>query len=107
MAMLLHELATNAAKYGALSSDTGKVDLEWSRGLDEQVELRWMESGGPPIRKPTHQGFGSRMIELVVGELKGKANVDWRSNGLVCEIAFQAGNVAHDGRTGRDFRVAY
>jgi PAS domain S-box-containing protein len=106
MAMLLHELATNGAKYGALSSVTGKVDLEWSRGLDEQVELRWTESGGPPIRKPTRQGFGSRMIELMVGELKGKANMDWRSDGLVCEIAFQAGNVAHDGRAGRDFRVA-
>jgi PAS domain S-box-containing protein len=98
MAMLLHELVTNGAKYGALCSVTGKVDLEWSRGSDGQVELRWTESGGPPIGTPTRQGFGSRMIEAMVGELKGKANMDWRSDGLVCEIAFQAGDVAPDGR---------
>lgn len=68
-AMALHELATNAAKYGALSGDIGRVIVNWEivtgNGAD-QVELRWEEIGGPPVKPPTRTGFGSRMIERIL-----------------------------------------
>jgi PAS domain S-box-containing protein len=88
IALILHELATNAAKYGALSAAEGWIDLKWLHGADGWLTLCWTELGGPDIQTPTRQGFGTRVIERLVGQLKGKARFDWRPEGLVCEIAF-------------------
>jgi len=90
IAMALHELATNAAKYGALSTAEGQIDLKWLHETDGQLILRWTEIGGREVRTPTRQGFGTRVIEGMIGQLKGTARFDWHAEGLVCEIALQA-----------------
>jgi PAS domain S-box-containing protein len=86
IAVTLHELATNAAKYGALSSADGRVDLEWTHAADGRLTLRWTETGGPAVQSPTRQGFGSRIITQMISQLDGKARFDWRIEGLICEI---------------------
>jgi PAS domain S-box-containing protein len=86
IAITLHELATNAAKYGALSVAGGKVDLQWSHEAGKRLQLRWTETGGPTVRKPTRQGFGGRIVEQMSAQLKGETRFDWRREGLVCEI---------------------
>jgi PAS domain S-box-containing protein len=88
IAVTLHELATNAAKYGALSSADGRVDLEWTQAADGRLNLRWTETGGPAVQSPTRQGFGSRIITQMIGQLDGKARFDWRTEGVICEITF-------------------
>jgi two-component sensor histidine kinase len=88
IALILHELATNAAKYGALSAAEGRIDLKWSHGADGWLILCWTEMGGPEIQTPARQGFGTRVIERMVGQLKGKSRFDCRPEGLVCGIAF-------------------
>ena len=87
IAVSLHELATNAAKYGALSNAKGRIGLAWSRTEDGQLMLRWTELGGPRANAPERKGFGSRLIEGTISPLGGKVLFDWRSEGLVCEIA--------------------
>jgi PAS domain S-box-containing protein len=89
IAVALHELATNCIKYGALSVAKGQIDLTWSHEADGRLILRWTEFGGPVVERPTHCGFGSRVIERMIGQLKGKAHFDWRREGLVCEIILQ------------------
>jgi PAS domain S-box-containing protein len=90
VAMALQELATNAVKYGALSNETGKVEIRWS--LDRtsgpaHLHLRWEESGGPPVRSPNRRGFGTRLIERsLAGDLHGEAKIEFASTGLVCTI---------------------
>ena len=87
VAVALHELATNAAKYGALSVAQGYVRVEWSRGSDGRLVLRWTETGGPPGKPPTRQGFGTRVMDSIIrGQLKGDMRFDWRAEGLACEI---------------------
>jgi PAS domain S-box-containing protein len=90
VAIALHELATNAAKYGSLSAAGGKVDLNWPHEADGQLKLRWTETGGPLVQAPTRKGFGSRIIEQMITQLKGTTHFDWRPEGLVCEIALRA-----------------
>ena len=87
IAVVLHELATNASKYGALSNENGQIRLTWSRSGDGQLVLRWTELGGPRANAPQRKGFGSRLIEGTISQLGGKALFDWRAEGLVCEIA--------------------
>jgi PAS domain S-box-containing protein len=88
IAISLHELATNAAKYGSLSAAEGRVEIAWSRTADGRLSLRWIELGGPPATPPTHRGFGTRVMEnIIVGQLKGEMRFDWRDQGLTCEIA--------------------
>jgi two-component sensor histidine kinase len=87
VAMSLHELATNAAKYGSLSAAAGRVDITWSCATDGRLNLRWTESGGPAVTPPTRIGFGTRIMENVIGQLGGKVHFDWRNQGLICEIA--------------------
>ena len=87
--MLLHELATNALKYGALSSPAGKVSVAWSVEPDdarEQFRFRWLEHGGGPVTPPTRQGFGSILIELMAQDLGATARVDFARDGLRCEV---------------------
>ena len=86
VAVTLHELATNAAKYGSLSVPNGRVDLEWKHDGDDGLLLRWTETGGPPAHTPTRRGFGARIIEQMIAQLRGKTQFDWRAEGLVCEI---------------------
>jgi two-component sensor histidine kinase len=86
LSMAFHELATNAAKYGALSTAEGRVEIRWETSRDE-LRIRWQESGGPPVATPLRRGFGTRLIErTVAGELNGKAVPDFAPTGLSCEI---------------------
>ena len=86
VAISLHELATNAAKYGSLSAAGGRVEILWSLTADGRLSLRWIESGGPTATPPTHRGFGTRIMENMIGQLKGEVRFDWRDQGLTCEI---------------------
>ena len=82
IALVLHELATNAAKYGALSAKTGRVDIGW-RHAEDRLVLTWQEMGGPPVQPPSKKGFGTKIItSSVAGSDKGRAVFDWRSDGL-------------------------
>ena len=86
-AMALHELATNAVKYGALSSDGGSVLLTWDI-LDgvgsDRLRFRWQETGGPPVVPPTRTGFGSRMIERALAvEIGGAAEITYHPAGIL------------------------
>jgi PAS domain S-box-containing protein len=90
VAVTLHELATNAAKYGSLSVPKGQVQVAWSRATDGRLILHWTESGGPSAKKPTHEGFGTSVIARMIREqLKGEMHLDWRTEGLACEIVVQ------------------
>ncbi len=89
VAVTLHELATNAAKYGALSTAEGRIEVSWSHEADGLIILRWTEIAGPAVQVPTRKGFGGRVIERMIGQLKGKALFDWRPEGLVCEITIR------------------
>ena len=71
IAVILHELATNAVKYGALSKTTGRVEVEWSRSPDGRLMLRWIEIDGPPVKSPARQGFGTVVMQGVVRGLRG------------------------------------
>jgi PAS domain S-box-containing protein len=89
IAMALHELATNAIKYGALSVDGGHVTLRWSSGSTDapRLLLDWRESGGPKVTAPTTRGFGSRMIErALASELRGRVKLEYLADGLHCAI---------------------
>jgi two-component system CheB/CheR fusion protein len=88
IAISLHELATNAAKYGSLSAADGRVEIAWSRTADRRLSLRWIEAGGPTVTPPTRRGFGTGVIEnIIVGQLRGEVHFDWHHEGLKCEIA--------------------
>ena len=93
VSMMLHELATNAIKYGALSNAAGTVMVTWtiadegdsSMQAQLRLRLRWEESGGPPVSLPTHRGFGSRMIERsLAGELGGQVRTSYEPEGVIC-----------------------
>jgi two-component sensor histidine kinase len=86
LSMALHELGTNALKYGALSRERGTVAVHWTTE-GGRFRLRWQESGGPAVAPPSRRGFGSRMIERgLAAELQGEARIDWRPEGVVCTI---------------------
>lgn len=86
LSMALHELGTNALKYGALSTEGGMVTVRWSTD-GGRFSLRWEERGGPTVVAPARRGFGSRMIERgLAAELRGEARIDWRPEGVVCTI---------------------
>jgi len=87
IAVTLHELATNAAKYGSLSVGEGQVRVEWLHSADGQLVLRWTKAGGPPVDPPTRRGFGTNVIESMIrGGAKGEVRLDRRAEGLACEI---------------------
>lgn len=88
IALALHELATNAAKYGALSDDAGRVRVTWTvaeRDGETMLRLRWEERDGPPVTPPDRRGFGSRLIEVgLASELHGTAELRYEPEGVVC-----------------------
>jgi PAS domain S-box-containing protein len=87
IALALHELVTNAAKYGALSNEPGRVDLSW-RTEPGKLELVWVESDGPEISPPNRRGYGSRAIVAgIERQLNGVVRFDWRASGLRCTLS--------------------
>jgi PAS domain S-box-containing protein len=91
IAMALHELTTNAAKYGALSVPEGRVAIAWSRSPYGKLQLRWTEIDGPPVTAPLRRNFGTTLIELTVrDQLNGAVKFDWRPTGFACEIEVPA-----------------
>jgi two-component system CheB/CheR fusion protein len=90
MSMALHELATNAVKYGALSGEKGRVSIVWQTRREADglwLKLEWLETDGPPVTAPRRKGFGSRLIERgLAQELGGKTKIEYRPTGLWCEI---------------------
>ena len=90
LSMAMHELATNATKYGALSAATGQITIDWtieSAGDDRQFRLSWRESGGPAVIPPQRRGFGSRLIEYgLAAELHGVVEMLYHSEGISCTI---------------------
>lgn len=102
--LVLHELATNAVKYGSLSVQEGRIDVRWAveRGADdetpEELVIGWVESGGPRIEAPPERkGFGSQLVDLVVrGELGGTIEIDYRPEGLACTVRLPVAKVVAD-----------
>jgi len=97
LALALHELATNAAKHGALSQPDGRIDVTWGSagGEDGMVELLWQESGGPPVREPTRRGFGSRMLQRGLPAELGPGSavlLDYAESGFAATIRFRPVN---------------
>ncbi|MBB3916051.1 sensor histidine kinase [Rhizobium fabae] len=91
LSLVIHELATNATKYGSLGSENGTVAIEW-RHDDGRVFLLWTESGGPPVSKPTKRGFGSVLIERAFpAKAQARSHSDYRPEGLVFELVFSIG----------------
>ena len=85
--MALHELATNAAKYGALSTPDGRVAVSWTHARRGPLNIRWVESGGPAVSPPTRRGLGAVMLARALGgALRGETRMDWRPEGLVCDL---------------------
>jgi two-component sensor histidine kinase len=86
LALALHELVTNSAKYGALSTLSGRLSIGWEIQGDFLL-LAWEETGGPTVQKPTSRGFGTRsVIASIESQLGGQALFDWRSEGLICRL---------------------
>ncbi|TCD10992.1 PAS domain-containing protein [Oricola cellulosilytica] len=97
VAMLIHELATNAVKYGSLSTEEGRIDLEWSRTKNGQLTLKWRETGGPTVREPDRKGFGTRLIEGIVrGELRGVYEPDYAADGFSCTVVLDENELTDD-----------
>ncbi|WP_187968792.1 HWE histidine kinase domain-containing protein [Aquibium microcysteis] len=103
LSLILHELATNALKYGALSGDAGRIHISW-RPMEaaggerdapppKMIELVWREQDGPPVVSPSSQGFGSDLIRRMAGSFGGDANLTFAPDGLVVRIEMDARNV--------------
>jgi PAS domain S-box-containing protein len=91
LAMALHELATNAAKYGSLSVPAGRVSVSWTRRARGALAIRWAETGGPAVAAPSKRGLGTAMLgRALSGPLGGKSKLDWRAGGLVCDLELPA-----------------
>ncbi|HYE44616.1 MAG TPA: sensor histidine kinase [Caulobacter sp.] len=89
LALLTHELATNAVKHGALSSPSGQVHLTW-KAAPGSVQVRWRERGGPPVPGPGREGFGTRLLNNALASQGGRAERRFEADGVVCEIEFPA-----------------
>ena len=89
LSMVIHELCTNAVKYGALSARAGHVSISWAVSQDDpkRFKLRWKERGGPTVREPSRKSFGSRLIEQALpGQLHGEARFLFEPDGVSCEV---------------------
>jgi PAS domain S-box-containing protein len=87
VSMALHELATNAAKYGAFSTAAGRVEVTWTIDGRGMRRIRWKEAGGPPVAEPRRPGFGARLLQRALAPLPGaRTELSWRPEGLVCDF---------------------
>ena len=90
LSMAVHELATNAARYGALSNGSGEVHLTWmvnQTSMTPLLLMRWEEKGGPAVKPPSRKGFGSRLIERSLAhDLNGEVRIEYAPTGLVCSV---------------------
>ncbi len=89
MAMIFHELCTNAMKYGALASEHGQIKVEWIASPDPRgtmIELCWSESGGPPVEPPQYEGFGSKLIASLTQQMSGGYEISYPRSGIICTI---------------------
>ena len=87
LGLAIHELATNAAKYGALSTTSGRVHVNWSLAKTDQAEIHWREEGGPPVKEPTRRGFGRDLIEKIVAhELRSEVDLRFLPAGVECRL---------------------
>ena len=86
LGMAIHELATNAVRFGALSAPEGQVDVTWSVTIaasGRRLDFEWIETGGPVVKRPKHKGFGTRLVDIVLpGQIQAKANVSYRPEGV-------------------------
>jgi two-component sensor histidine kinase len=107
MALVLHELATNASKYGSLSGISGKVAIHWSVAAN-QLALEWRESGGPIVVKPERLGFGSRLVTGILASFAGKIDAQFEAAGLVCHVSIglEAMTPAASSESGDDIIVS-
>ncbi len=115
LSMVVHELATNAAKYGALSVPEGALEVAWrlEDSATPSLSLEWRENGGPPVQAPERRGFGSTLIERAVSyELGGSARIEYAAKGARCRIEFPLSgqapplkqSVRHESRPGTESR---
>jgi PAS domain S-box-containing protein len=90
LTIILHELATNAVKYGALSNATGRVRVSWEPDpfTHDRIKLAWIERGGPPVNQPAREGFGSRLIKHAFRAESGSVNFEFKPQGLTCVLEF-------------------
>jgi PAS domain S-box-containing protein len=88
LAVSVHELATNAAKYGSLSGPRGQIDISWQVDASDNLLLHWTESGGPQTATPKRKGFGVDAIDGMVRTLSGRITRQWKPEGLACELSF-------------------
>ena len=106
--MALHELATNAMKYGALSNTDGRVAIAWSRaamGPERRFVITWREHGGPPVAAPTYRGYGRIVIEeMAAYALRGKVELRYAESGVFWQLSAPESEVVsfddHDARAG-------
>ena len=107
MALVLHELATNAAKYGALSGNRGNLSVIWHRTEEGGCELVWQESGGPAVKPPRTQGFGSVLINRSVPyDLGGESEISYDTDGVRARFLIPA-SLFPGARSGTPERTAY
>lgn len=115
LGLVIHELATNASKYGALSTGTGTLEVDWRWEPGRRLVLTWRETGGPPTAPPRRQGFGATLIANAGRQVGATIEQDWLAEGLVCRIALDKGATPYfgqppkvssaDGATGEDLRA--
>jgi two-component sensor histidine kinase len=91
LSMMLHELAANSAKYGALATAGGRLSVRWETGSDPvaaAIDLCWQEEGGPPVVAPATTGFGSRLLQASARHLDAQLDMDFAPQGLRCRLRF-------------------
>lgn len=95
LSLAVHELATNAAKFGAFSTTAGSVEVTWRIATGGSIEICWCESGGPAVVPPTRRGFGSTLIERALAmETGGGATINYLTTGVVCEVSLPATSIS-------------
>jgi two-component sensor histidine kinase len=94
LALVIHELATNSLKYGALSVETGLLDVS-GQTSDGFVHMIWTERGGPPASRPTNEGYGSKLLlRSIAGQLGGSIATDWSADGVIVTMTMRADKLA-------------
>jgi CheY-like chemotaxis protein len=96
LSLAIHELATNAAKFGAFSRPQGRVVVRWMLTKNDGLNLQWRETGGPLVTPPTRRGFGSTLIERALAmETGGRASLDYHPSGVVCNVDLPSSSILH------------